>query len=961
MTCQWLESLLCGNDDEQRLSEVMAARNLTVSTQLDDLREAFLNPEETPIRAALLIAHAGDGKSHFIRSLEEQYEGAIHRYPEAQVDLSSPGLHVLNDPSQISREEGARFIAEALGSEYEGCVYVASANRGLLRDLLAHIEDGEVHEWIQRALDRNPDQHHVDKQGRVAIPLDLRTLVPAPGAEDQGSGLARELAHRVLVAAHEEGDAIWDPGIWSERVAVTLALVEASGHHVTFREVISLSAAVALDLLSGDEGERKALATLFMEDPHIQALTDLVRPLSRLDPARVATPMRDRAYSRRAARDRDIRAQSCDGLVELFRRGETSQDLQLPFRFGVDFLRLCSEVAQRNRELLQARESLNTLLRTSQDLDALLGDARQKIRVAEVPFEWGDSTRAWLFKGLSRVAWGGARMTDQDAFNVLPLAAPLQPGTVPGKDGWRMLRAAIGLENARFAVEVSDPGPFIECGLIRPELRLAGPPGLPVSPPLHLDLELFEALARIGQGARGDASELGARRSQVDTWLDGLTSRWEQAWSEKSIGFVAYKTLIGNSAQQSVALRPPKSGMDVQQGMREVQDLEDGVLEVLLKLWPYKAQKHKPTLAVTPAGVAAGLLLWAGIETPTLPEDPSAPGALREALGAGAVGNLRRRTSFISPAFPWSQHTLGLGVVPSPKAGAVATIDAGLHLTRLGAAVATSLNLDQSWKALLAATWAEDEEILDDHPASRLAHQWLQVGAAGRQLDRFRKASVQDIQTIDTPRRVLNHLLSNGRGFSRTERWWLVGTWGAWWLMLRAIQEIHGFDEVPLFVPRSEGEMRQYKDIFRGWLNPGHHDRDERFKHEAVCALAQASGFITPPSLPRNIDLALTSSGGLADLVRILAWDLGLTCGRKQEQTVDRLTEELFHCGLFVRQRGDPVRHRLPSGVIASEAPSCEAFHQVLRESLTAMSLLDTASDGASLIRSPWLTEEVYR
>ena len=142
-----------------------------------------------------------------------------------------------------------------------------------------------------------------------------------------------------------------------------------------------------------------------------------------------------------------------------------------------------------------------------------------------------------------------------------------------------------------------------------------------------------------------------------------------------------------------------------------------------------------------------------------------------------------------------------------------------------------------------------------------------------------------------------------------------------------------------------------YKETLKRWLHLNKPAR-ETGDADAISAIGQAAGFLTPASPRRRIRLSLSSGPGIVDLLRLAAWQVGNRDAK--ERTVANLQDVLVELGLFTRTGGVKVQHRLPKGAIHEEAPPGAGFEAALRAQLTAMSLLDTASDGASMIRSPW-------
>ena len=885
------------------------------------------------IQAALLIAHAGDGKSHCIHSLSKDTRREF--FDTERQDLRCPGIHLLNDPSQLDRSETARFLATAFDTQRpQGCRYVAAINRGLLRDVLpdVHIQQQEVAKWLEQAQHFKAVLHQPDPYGRVVVPLDLRTLVPAPGSRQAlEESLVWQLAHKVLAAARREIEAAWDEREWAARLAVAFALIEATGHHVTFRETLALTGSVA-EALTKLESDRRAFAVLFQEPEQepapVPALRSIRYALQRMDPARVATPERDRCYALQEERDQAIRHQTWDALVRLFMA--EVQDVPppplLPYRYAVAFLQLCRQSAEKAI--------------TSSPKAPTIDDIEQTPAVSD------------FFSGLARVAWG----TEHTIFGhqIMPLTTPIQPGTASGIDDWRVLRAAVSLQKARFVATFVDPGRYIERGLVLPSLVIDGPhnidephnlpssPPLHPSPPLRLDLELFELLCRIGTGGQGI---LGTRGPQVQSWLEAVVDTWKSALAEGRSGFVTFQTIRGKD--HPIPLRPPQHGPSIDKDkISPAPQQACNILDVLDKVWPERSSAGI-TIALTPAACASGLLQWAGF----MPE-PCSPKSvedqvLREALGAGTIRNLRQRrgTQFVSPAFPWSTVTLGVGINASQIIHAP-------YGNEIGWACATALDLTSqpAWRDWIRHAWARDEEALDTHPSCLLAHQWLNAGLAGSQLADFKgtAAPLTREVTQDIRQRILAQLLQDDLPFAATTRWWLIGTWAAWWLMLAGLQALYGLQATPVLLPWVPAPANvEYRRILRnGWFNPN------KQASAAIAALGQAAGFLTPNSVPRNFDLHLT--GSVRDLIRLLAHDICLTPVEPTAHTVEQLQNNLLEAGLFVRRGGKPIRHRLPPGVLAQEAPASELYEQTFRSTLQALALLDVASDGATLIYDPW-------
>ncbi|MBM4368411.1 MAG: hypothetical protein FJ102_19510, partial [Deltaproteobacteria bacterium] len=191
----WLDDLLSGNADDERFAEVVDA-HLAIPTLADRLPEAITRRD---LRATLLVGHAGDGKSHIMRAIKARWAttgSPVLPYP-ASDDLEQPGLHVLNDPSPLERVDAGRFFETAFGETCPaGAVFVAGANRGLLRELRSE----QRLDWLAAVQRADPAAHHPDGLGRVAVPLDCRCLVPGPAAPGATAppSLARTLAERIF-------------------------------------------------------------------------------------------------------------------------------------------------------------------------------------------------------------------------------------------------------------------------------------------------------------------------------------------------------------------------------------------------------------------------------------------------------------------------------------------------------------------------------------------------------------------------------------------------------------------------------------------------------------------------------------------------------------------------------------------------------------------------------------------
>ena len=936
----WLNDLLSGNADDIRLRSVVDA-HLAVPTLADQLPEVIARGE---LRAVLLVAHAGDGKSHIMRAIEAKWDtarGPVRQYPACDY-LDEPGLHILNDPSPLDRVVARRFFDIAFGEKCPpGAVFVAGANRGLLRELRS--ESGS--DWLAAVQRADPAAHHPDGLRRVAVPLDRRCLVPGPAAPgspvSSPHALARTLSERIFRRASEESGRIFPVARWADRVCITLAMVEGSGHHVTFREVGALAALVALALIAYSEPEEAALRALFLDLAPPQALHGLAAKLRRTDPARVATPEEDGKHGSSQTRDAVVRAENLDLLLDLFRGVPPARQPRLPYRHGVHFLRLCGALAGANSANTVPLRKITELRTTSPALaDALAGAS---LRFAESAVPADREAYGALLVGLSRIAWSSpGRGSDRDA---LPLTSALQPGSTAGVQRWRVLRAALGLESFRFAAHTSDPGAWVEAGLLLPELRVIAPVGA-TPPGLRLDLELFELLARAGESANGLPS-LGAREGQLRGWLEGIASAWEPVLARPTEGFIVYQTLIraGTDRRDSVPLRPPQQGVPPEP-LAEIPACRE-VLPVLSALW------RAPPIAVTPSACAAALLLWAGVRPPEhLQPSVVDRGAAAEALGAGTLPGLRAFRNLRSACFPWSTWTLGLTLLPAGER-LVARYEVPALLD-LGTACAGALGLTDAWAPWLRAAWARDESRLDDHPSSLLAHQWLQVGAGRIQLSAWTQESIPPC-VGDRWLEVAAWLLSPNANVTATERWSLLGTWAAWRVFLEGLRAWHAHPSLPLILPRVGGDgQSDYERVRDAWLFAKHTERADKAVLEAVVAVGQASSFVRAPTLKTRVDLPLSGPGGLVDIVRIAAGHLVRTVSRPDGRRVDALQDILLDFGLYTHRGGARVDERLPAGTIARASPVSERFEAALRACLEAEGLLDAASDGAALVRDPW-------
>jgi hypothetical protein len=839
-------------------------------------------------------------------------------------------------------------------------------------------ENRETFEWLQSALAFEDWTHYPDDGGRLAIPLDRRVLVPSPGDSFASSeahedrSAAEKLAKRVLTLAAADAEveipiksSASAAEAWSKRLAVILALVEAAGHHVTFREALALSADVAESLVNRDQPAEirraDALARLFQFRNDLDPLADAADLLRRLDPARSASPRHDVSKTKtvpRRVRDRRLRQEGVERLVELFQAPSDIQaDTTLPYRYGTTFLKKCSDLGDVARDLVGLRRQVRTLAPTRKDggfetvadtLQSFGNTLGTRPARADVPEHF--------FRGLATFAWGSE--TDSKDDEIIPLTSPLQPGSLEGKNGWRVMRGAIGNNRAYLQVNTADYGPYIERGLARPKFVLEGPGSLEPSPPLPLDLDLYERLARMSETGVGTRA-LGQRESQVRTWLDSVVSHWEKALTDEVDGLVVFETLLGDNDEAPVALRPSESRTDdVDYAFEKTSLQEVDVLDILTDddIWPEKASDGT-TIAVTPAACASALLQWAGFEPERHDLDVDDPDmALREAAGAGGVERLRTRTNFTSPAFPWSDWMLGVGINDTDPV----SFEQG---EALGRACAAALDLGvkddhgSEWAEALRSAWAEDEEVFDVHPSARFCHQWLGMSIDGLQLESHQKTGTAPT-TTDSPvaHRVLGALLEPHEDlpFSPVERWWLIGTWAAWHLMRRGLDNLHchhgnPVEASPVLVPSASDS---YKPLHDCWFRRNTNKRTLHAR-DAVAAVGQATGFLTPSSSITRFDLTL--DGALKDIIRLVAWDRVRETEHDGERTVASLQQELRRAGLFVRSNGpsgDIPEHLPANAPVVS--PGDDNLRDRFRQKLSSLGMLDLGSDGKDLFVSPW-------
>ena len=981
----WLQTLRTPNADAQAFNEVLQERRLHVRTKLDELAQKMGG---RGVRSVLLVAHAGDGKSHYLQSLEGF--GSFGASRERVQDWYHTGSHVLNDPSQLGMEQSAEFLVAAFQKNREGnnAEFAAGINRGLLREVIPHVKGDktfgeeaamEAATWLEAALGFQEGSHHPDPEGRLAIPLDRRVLVPAPasGAENPiRKALAWKVARNVFRALEselhgEKRETAWAVDEWADFSSVALAVVEATGHHVTFREALAHAAMVAeeLRLATDDKHPAQALAVLFADGSTPPSLRQLVSKLRRIDPARIATPEHDGGHATARERDAFVRREAWQQLTAFYHGDIDRPDFPLPFRYGVSFLQICRELGALRSELISTKNRLRKLVEGPGKRMQIRANIRNvergllEISHARLDLKTEAQDGKRLFRGLTSVAWDSDRGALRS--EVLPLTTPIQPGTGAGIDSWRVLRAAISIEKAGLVTGTRDMGDLIEGGLSLPSLVLDGPDGAPPSPSLRLDLELFELLARMGEHGQGTRAELGQRQAQVLAWLDGVVAGWKDALVEARTGFVVFQTLLGGRTREDpVPLRPPKPGPD-RTLTTEERTKKESTVQLLQACWPHRAKRGHESVALTPAACASALLRWAGFVPDRLGHQPGHHSALREALGAGSVRSIRRRTRFLAPAFPWSGFMLGMAlqgrapsiVLPSESGSYWAQIG-----PRVGEACARVLGLHRNslvWKRALRTTWANDEPAFDEHPSALLAHQWIGGGLEGRQLGQYTGATVlPDRQSSDIRMSVVASLLDPATiPFSPEERWWLLGTWACWWLMLDGLREIHCILGTPLVLPLvGEDGGLEYAKAHDRWFHPRHLDGQRAGALEAVAAIGQATGFLRPSNAVTNFDLLL--HGPTLDVVQLVAREVYRdTQGNPTNRTVTMLQDKLLAAGLY-SQRGElAVTDRMPIGSLTGEAPVSTEFDAALRRALQSLALLDEASDGATLIHAPWSEE----
>ncbi len=904
----WLAALRTPNADVARFNEVLDAYGLRVTMRLDALADVWLAPDGGP-RSVLLVAHAGDGKTEFLRHL-------ARLAPPQRLktfDLESPtptwsaaGWWILNDPSQLPTTRVIEFLSRAFSMSATGSRFVAAINRGLLRAVVQReaCDDvspdawREARAWLRRALDYQANA--VDEHGRIAVPLDRRVLVPGPGDTRSAAG---DVAFAVLARVRAQTGGAWDACWWSACVARVLSLVEASGHHVTFREVLALSAAVAEALGRGKPHD--ALGVLFMApaaeaSPSLKPLESVLR---RLDPAKVPSLAIDVDTHAPAERDARVRGDALKNLASAFAADGVAEGL--PYRHAGVFLRVCRSVTDGGADVPAARRA--------------------------------------VFRGLSRVAWGAHSAGDD--LDVLPLTSPVHPGALAG--GTRTLRAALSVESSCFVADATAHGDYIERGLTLPALVMRRHAGDADAPRLRLDLELFDMLARLGSDEHGTVAWLGPRAAQVLAWFDALVAHWERDLSvASSSGLVSFQTILG--APRPVALRPsPEGGGATLQAA--LTPAPDDVLAAL-----QRALALDDKVMITPSACAAALLRWAGFTSLAPAGDGKVDATEREAMGASSVPRVMRFKRLAWPAFPWSSHTLGVAVAHDDRV--LAKGGAWDRLApELGAACAKALGLydgdPEAWRRALRSAWADDEECFDTHPSGRLAHQRLAVGVSGRQLAGHAGASIPSGSGVRTG--VVSDLLATSEAlpFSRPSRWWLLGIWASWWLMLEGLRAAHGHPTTPALLPcvGDPRGAREYQSVREAWfLAPARLE-----KLAAVQALAQGAGWCTPPGATKNFDLLL--DGPILDVVRLVAWRVQREGeGRPDQRTLSRLQDALLDAGLYARLPGKAITDRVPPGALPFSSPDSKAFDSALRATLQRLAMLDAASDGATLFNSPW-------
>jgi hypothetical protein len=189
----------------------------------------------------------------------------------------------------------------------------------------------------------------------------------------------------------------------------------------------------------------------------------------------------------------------------------------------------------------------------------------------------------------------------------------------------------------------------------------------------------------------------------------------------------------------------------------------------------------------------------------------------------------------------------------------------------LGATLAKTLGLTDptvDWRGALRAAWRDDETDFDRHPSGRLVHRWLDHGIDGLQLEGVPVARFQRPSTSAPVRlRGVHDLLAEEVPFPRSQRWWLLGTWAAWALLLDALRDVHDRPH-PVMLPAVQGDgVTAYVSVRDAWWK-GDKGKDEKRINPLRWA-GQASGFLQPPRATKNIDLPL--DGPLLDVLLVVA------------------------------------------------------------------------------------------
>ncbi|MBK6534813.1 MAG: hypothetical protein IPF99_36330 [Deltaproteobacteria bacterium] len=691
-------------------------------------------------------------------------------------------------------------------------------------------------------------------------------LVPATMTATAEGSPAGRLARKIFVeVARELAVSIgWDAEAWGTDVARVLALAEACGHHVTFREILSLAAAVGLALRDNPSEERpaKALAALFCakdsRSASVPSLAALRRVLQRIDPARAAHPTIDVLHREGAARDRAVREQWLRGL---------SREEHCEARF----LRLCEGAKGKDAE-----------------------QAERAVRVA-----------------LARLDWkGDPRMSESDP--LLPLTTAVHPGTT--RDEALALRGVLDLASARIESDHGSQGEFIGDGLRTPALVVDVPKGR-VAPRLALDLEMLQMLRRAAEGTRLDRAALGPRVAQVDAWLDALAAAWEDALGQQTTqGLVTFQSFLGGG--EPIALRPSKGG---QAAKWHGDAAATGYPSVEAALGDLRDKK----VLLSPGACASALLRWAGL----IPQNPGAPRAAtsleQEASGAPPATVQRSSDGLMRPLFPWSTATLGLAMA---KSGGVDQKVWASVSPRLGATLAQTLGLTDptvDWRGALRAAWRDDERDFDRHPSGRLVHRWLDHGIDGLQLGSVPGSRFpRPLPVAPVRLRGVHDLLAEEVPFPRSQRWWLLGTWAAWALLLDALRDVHKCPD-PVMFPSVQGDgAPAYQRVRDAWWKG-----DKRI--DPLRWAGQASGFLQPPRATKHIDMPL--DGPLLDVLLVVAHTVDRDGdGRPEHRTVQALEQALLKAGLYLQPPGEKVQDRVPAGALVWEAPPSVEFGRLL-------------------------------